>query len=145
MRTNLAMLLFTLLGFCISTNAYCQNYSITITITGFHNNNGKAILYMFNSEAGYPQDRSKAFRISTGIISKNTCSITLTEIPKGTYAIGCFHDENDNGKMDTNLVGIPTEGVGASNNAKGFMGPPKFTDAKFMVENNVAISITVTH
>ena len=52
-------------------------------------------------------------------------------IPGGTYAVACFHDENGNGKMDTGLFGIPTEGVVVSNHAKGFLGPPSFKDAKF--------------
>jgi uncharacterized protein (DUF2141 family) len=42
-----------------------------------------------------------------------------------------FHDENSNGKLDTNFMGIPREGVGASNDAKGHLGPPKFNAAAF--------------
>ena len=56
------------------------------------------------------------------------------QVKPGTYAVSTFHDENSNGKLDTNLLGIPTEGVGASNNAKGHFGPPKFDDAKFRFE-----------
>ena len=41
------------------------------------------------------------------------------------------HDENSNGKLDRNFVGMPKEGVGASNDAKGSFGPPKFADARF--------------
>jgi len=48
----------------------------------------------------------------------------------GTYAVACFHDENKNGVLDTGLFGIPSEGIVSSNHAKGFMGPPKFEDAK---------------
>jgi len=42
-----------------------------------------------------------------------------------------FHDENSNGKLDTNFIGMPKEGVRASNDAKGHMGPPKFEAAAF--------------
>jgi uncharacterized protein (DUF2141 family) len=42
-----------------------------------------------------------------------------------------LHDENDNGKMDTDWMGIPKEGYGATRDAKGIMGPPKFKDAAF--------------
>jgi len=44
-------------------------------------------------------------------------------VAPGRYAVSVFHDENSNGKMDTNFIGIPREGVGASNNAKGHLGP----------------------
>src|SRR6202041_1024433 len=39
--------------------------------------------------------------------------------------------ENKNGKLDTGMFGIPTEGTVVSNHAKGFMGPPSFEKAKF--------------
>ncbi|HEY3500081.1 MAG TPA: DUF2141 domain-containing protein [Polyangiaceae bacterium] len=55
-------------------------------------------------------------------------------IPKGTYGLSAFHDKNDNGKLDTNFFGMPTEDYCASNNARGFMGPPSFEDAKFTYE-----------
>ena len=142
MTKNLIWLFIILIGF---GRVLGQNHQITVTVKGLHNNKGKVILYLFNSEAGYPQDRSKAFKTASAIITNNTCAIVLSEIPAGTYAIGCFHDENDNGKLDTNLLGIPTEGVGASNNAKGSFGPPKFKDAKFMVEKDMAMTITVSH
>jgi uncharacterized protein (DUF2141 family) len=45
--------------------------------------------------------------------------------------VSVVHDENANGKLDTNFVGMPREGVGASNDAKGHMGPPKFNAASF--------------
>jgi len=48
----------------------------------------------------------------------------------------CFHDKNDNGVLDTGPLGVPTEGVVASRNAKGFMGRPRFNDAKFTFAGN---------
>jgi uncharacterized protein (DUF2141 family) len=49
----------------------------------------------------------------------------------GTYGLSAFHDKNGNGRLDTNFLGIPTEDYCASNDARGFMGPPSFEDAKF--------------
>ena len=42
-----------------------------------------------------------------------------------------IHDENDNHKLDTNWIGIPTEGYGTSRDAVGKFGPPSFKDAAF--------------
>jgi uncharacterized protein (DUF2141 family) len=67
----------------------------------------------------------------------------LKDIPPGEYAISAFHDANDNKKMDTNLFGIPKEPIGISNNATGFMGPPKYNDAKFTVNKNTTLAITI--
>ena len=54
-----------------------------------------------------------------------------------------FHDENANGKIDRNFVGIPKEGYGTSNDAKGFMGPPKYEDAKFELTADKKLVINV--
>jgi uncharacterized protein (DUF2141 family) len=124
---------------------HSQHYKITVTIKGLNNNKGKVLLTLYNQEDGYPQDAKKAFRGSSGTINDNTCTVILADIPKGTYAIACFHDENDNGKLDTNFMGIPTEGVGASNNARGVFGPPKYKDAKFELSGDRAMTITVSH
>lgn len=61
----------------------------------------------------------------------------FANLPPGTYSGGAFHDANDNGKLDTNWIGIPKEGVASSNNAKGRMGPPKFKDASFEYKGGV--------
>jgi uncharacterized protein (DUF2141 family) len=53
--------------------------------------------------------------------------------------VACFHDENGNGKLDTGLFGIPTEGVCASNGATGSMGPPRFEDAKVRIAGGPTI------
>jgi len=52
-------------------------------------------------------------------------------IPPGVYGVSAFHDENNNGKLDTNFVGMPIEDYCASREARGTFGPPSFADAKF--------------
>ena len=69
--------------------------------------------------------------------------IVLEEIPEGEYAIAVFHDENTNGKLDTNFLGIPKEQYGFSNHAKGQMKPPKFEDAKFKLTNEQNKFVTI--
>jgi uncharacterized protein (DUF2141 family) len=67
-------------------------------------------------------------------------------VAPGTYAVSVFHDENSNGKLDTNLMGIPREGVGASNGARGHFGPPKFDDAAFHFSGGqLDLKITVNY
>ncbi|MBC3873811.1 DUF2141 domain-containing protein [Undibacterium flavidum] len=55
--------------------------------------------------------------------------VIFKDVPEGTWAAMAFHDENSNEKLDTNNLGIPTEGTGFSKNAKGQYGPPKFASA----------------
>lgn len=52
--------------------------------------------------------------------------LAVGPLPPGKYAIRVFQDLNDNGKVDTNLLGVPTEPFGFSNDAIGTLGPPSF-------------------
>lgn len=64
-------------------------------------------------------------------INKTTALCVFKEIPAGTYGISAFHDEDNDGKLDTNLVGYPTEEYCASNNARNMFSAPSWKDAKF--------------
>jgi len=70
-------------------------------------------------------------------ITNGRAACMFRNVPPGTYAISAFHDANNNGKLDTNLLGMPTEDYCASHNARGFMGPPSFEDAKFTYKGDV--------
>ena len=113
---------------------------ITVVISNFDNNQGKAYVALYNSEGTF---LSKGFEATFSKIENNSCEVTFKAVPNGTYAISMFHDENDNNKMETTLFGIPTEDYGCSNNATGFMGPPKWKDAKFQI-NNESITQHIT-
>ena len=56
------------------------------------------------------------------------------DIPPGTYALAIIHDENMNGKLDTNWLGIPTEGYGFSNDVKALLGVPSLSAASFQYD-----------
>jgi uncharacterized protein (DUF2141 family) len=70
--------------------------------------------------------------------------ISFDSISAGKYAIQFFHDENENQKMDFNLIGIPKEKFGSSHNVKPILGPPKFEKMLFsLTENKKVIMIPV--
>jgi len=59
------------------------------------------------------------------------------DVAKGSYGISAFHDENNNGKLDTNLIGLPSEDYCASRDARSSFGPPRFADAKFSYQGGL--------
>jgi small-conductance mechanosensitive channel len=70
----------------------------------------------------------------------------LVRIPNetpGTYALAVIHDENMNGKLDTNWLGIPIEGYGFSNGAKGLFGAPSFSAARFPYDGRI-LDLTIS-
>ena len=62
--------------------------------------------------------------------------VSFDSIYPGKYAIQFYHDENQNGKLDMNLIGIPKESYGSSNNVKPILGPPKFEKMLFNLTEN---------
>ncbi len=74
---------------------------------------------------------SKEIRSDGQKIESNSLEFAFEGLGEGVYAISLFHDKNDNDKLDSNFIGIPTEPYAFSNNAKGMFGPPSFEDCKF--------------
>lgn len=117
-----------------------ENYDITVIVEGVDNNNGQIFSGLYNTEADFLEKRFKGMRSNIG---NNSCKVIFKDIPAGIYAVSIFHDKNDNGKMDTNVIGIPKEDYACSNDAYGFMGPPKWDDAKFELYENILITLTL--
>lgn len=66
-------------------------------------------------------------------VAANTVTLMLPAPGPGRYGVKLFHDVNGDGKMETNIMGFPTEPVGFSNDAPIRLGPPSFADAAFNV------------
>jgi len=132
MQHLIKIICFFILSTSITMAQEAKGNSVTVTVSNLENNNGKVFISLYNSEDSF---LGKGFKSTFSKIENNSCKVVFKNVPNGTYAISLFHDENDNNKMDTGMFGIPKEDYGCSNNAKGFMGPPKWEDAKFTLTN----------
>jgi len=108
--------------------------TLTVRVTGARNAKGNIIVYLFRDPQGFPTDTSKIFRRQSVSVNSSTLTarVAFKDLPPGTVAVTVLHDENDNGKMDTNFLSIPTEGYGASNDPNK-MRAPTFDEAKFLL------------
>lgn len=120
------------------TNAQKKTYALKVTITNLSSNEGTILFGVYKNKATFLK---KTFKSDVLKIENNTATVVVKNLPEGEYAVSYVHDENDNKKMDTNFIGIPSEDYGCSNNATGFMGPPKYEDAKFLLKENKTITI----
>jgi uncharacterized protein (DUF2141 family) len=116
--------------------------TVMVTVTGFRDNNGQAILNIFNSSVGFPSDFSKVYKSMKGKIVENRITFNV-ELPAGIYAFGCVHDENFNNKMERNMLGLPKEGAGLSNYATG--GYPSYNKAKVNISTNTSLQIKIKY
>jgi uncharacterized protein (DUF2141 family) len=93
--------------------------TLTIEIDGLRNNKGQILLQVYD-------EKHNKVKGAIGSIINEKCVIIIENLKPAKYAFKYFHDENKNDKLDNNWMGLPAEGYGFSNNAKGTFGPPSF-------------------
>jgi uncharacterized protein (DUF2141 family) len=133
MKTTLILLML------LAASKLNAQHKLTIVVDGIEQPTGALFVAVYDS-TGFLQ------RPVYGAIAKangNEVTVTIDSVAAGRYAVSLFHDANDNQKLDTGMFGIPTEKTGFSNNAKGRMGPPKFQDCAFVVDEDTVMYITV--
>jgi uncharacterized protein (DUF2141 family) len=119
---------------------------IHVEVVGLHSDKGQVLCALYSSRDGFPKQSEKALARVSSAITQKQAVCEFSGIASGTYAISAFHDENSNGKLDTKFMGIPREGVGASNGAKGHFGPPKFEAAAFPFSGGrLELKITINY
>ena len=136
-----------LLSILIVCGSFAQSAGaadLTVTVDGVPSAKGTVLLELDDSDAGWD---NKAKPVATAGVKAEKGGVTYTfkNVPPGTYAVGVVHDENDNGKLDTNFLGIPKEGYGFSNNTSA-MRKPTFKESHFDIgEQDVSIVIHLAH
>ena len=112
--------------------------TIRVYVHGVRNGYGDVKCALFTSGDGFPMDPSKAIQRTSGQIQNGQAVCNFIKVlPGDDYAVAVFHDENGNGVLDTNFLGIPKEGVGASNDPSSTFGPPKYEEAKFKYSGGI--------
>lgn len=104
---------------------------LTVIIKGFENDEGNCRFGLDNSEMVYESEDS-VWKGKELAIQNKEVVVTIDSLKYGEYAIRVYQDKNKNDKLDTNILGIPTENYGFSNNASGWFGPPSWDKAKFI-------------
>ncbi len=113
------------------------NISLEMEINNLQSNNGPLYIRILDGN-------QNPVIVGTSPVINYSARISFDSISPGKYAIQFFHDENENQKMDFNLIGIPKEKFGSSNNVKPILGPPKFEKMLFnLTENKKVIMVPV--
>jgi uncharacterized protein (DUF2141 family) len=117
-----------------AANAFSQT-SLEVTVKNIKGKKGSIMIGLFTTE----QDFLKK-AVYGKIVKPDGAEVRVVfeNLPSGVYAVSVIHDENGNGTLDTNALGIPKEGFAFGNNAMGNFGPPAFADAKIELDNTPA-------
>lgn len=131
---------FTLIMILLGGFLWAENLVLEVEATGF---SGDGTAYVLLFEDGQKFNAKCKDCLSKQVeIKNNQINVVFDSLAVNDYAIMIYHDENDNGKMDTNFIGIPKEGVGVSNNTGGI---PSFKKSKLLVEKNTKIKIEMNY
>ena len=109
--------------------------TLIVEVQGITQPKGDLQIGIYNNANGFGQ-KEKVYMGKVVSVNSNTVTVSLPQLPHGTYAICVFHDKNKNGVLDKSFFGIPTEAYGFSNNVRGTLGLPDFDDAKFEFNSN---------
>ena len=102
--------------------------TLTVKVTGLRSEKGKVKVALHASEDTFPTKRKLVYAGLTVPVNGHQATAIFPELPPGDYAVAAFHDEDNDGRLDRNVIGIPTEGTAASRNPKPRMGPPRWKD-----------------
>lgn len=104
--------------------------ALIVDAAGFADARGHAIAKLFE-----PGDNvlEHGRRQSIAGIRDGKARFEFAGLPAGSYAVVVFHDENDNGEIDHNRLGLPSEALGFSNGFRPglFSGLPSFDKLRF--------------
>ncbi|MEJ2103827.1 MAG: DUF2141 domain-containing protein [Ignavibacteriaceae bacterium] len=124
-------LVFNILIFPQTVDSLSGYGRLVVIIKGFENDNGDCRFALDNSKSVYESEDSVWIGKELPIKNKEAV-VTIDSLKYGVYAIRVYQDKNKNNKLDSDILGIPTENYGFSNNASGWFGPPSWDKAKFI-------------
>jgi uncharacterized protein (DUF2141 family) len=131
--------LLTTAGLVFLANFSYSQITLKIEISDLRNNEGKIMLQIFDE---------KETVVSQQIVDINkdkSCRFIAPNLSAGKYAVRFYHDENLNQKMETNMVGKPSEGYGFSNNVTGKFSMPPFKKWIFSLTRDTTIVLKTVY
>jgi uncharacterized protein (DUF2141 family) len=140
--SQLSVLAVSLLFASMWVNSSTFAADIKVEIEGVNTQQSKIYVQLFNGEDNYLNGNALS---ATYIQAKAGLNLVFfTNVPVGEYVVRFYQDENNNGTLDTNLFGMPSEGYGFSNKAKPNYGPVAYQDALFTVTEDPSTQINHT-
>ncbi len=123
--------------FLSSGNAFAGG-DVRVKVSGIGSLVGTIRATLDGSEMAFKND-APTTQTNEIIVTSSEIELLFHNVPAGVYAIKVIHDENDDKKLNQNLLGIPSERYGISNNVMGKFGLPTFNEASFNVSSGETV------
>lgn len=120
---------------------FSQN-TISVHVHNVQSDKGDVNVAVYNSDATF-LSFDEVYTTGTEVAHQGIVKLQIEDLPSGEYALAVFHDENGNGKLDTNWLGIPKEKVAFSKGKMKTFGPPKYRECSFWITSDYEIDISL--
>ena len=125
----------------VSSFADEGKHQLIVKVSGAKPKTGQVFLSLFSSPENYL--KNPAVEKFKPIDNKGQTYFVIDHLASGKYAVSVIYDEDNNGRLNKGFLGIPTELVGFSNNARGAFGPPTFKETSFQLSDKKTIEIVL--
>lgn len=109
-----------------------KTHQVDVVINNISSDNGNVYFALYDSESNF--NSRKPSKVGKSEIIDGVAKVSFSNLEPNIYAITCYHDANNNGKMDFEVNGMPIEDYGMTNNVMTY-GPPQYSDGKFELSN----------
>lgn len=118
---------------------------LVVTIGNIQDGSGQVLVGLFDSEAAFPKQAHQGRSVpAIQRDADGSIKVSFAGLPSGTYAVSAIHDKDMNGKLTTNLLGMPTEPYGFTGPGRGTFGPPAFPEVSFRLpDGGAAVTIQI--
>lgn len=124
-------------GETVEISKNTEGVTVTVQIPNLTSDKGAVVFALYNKETFMKEPLQGV----EGKITNKATEVKFENVIPGEYSIICYHDSNENKKLDFSTSGMPNEDWGMSNNPT-LMGPPSFNSSKFIVENK-SVDLTI--
>lgn len=131
-----------ILSVFIGCYSNAQEHRLSVSIQGTVKSKGKLIIALYRIQDHFPSSKTSFRHLSVHPHAGST-QVVFEELPIDKYAIAAYLDDNNNGKMDKNFFGAPTELYGFSNDARELMSAPSFQKASFHLNKDLKVKFLI--
>lgn len=118
-----------------------SSVTISVVVNELRSDEGTVGISLFDTDEGFPGAFENAVENALVEIVEGRAEYTFEDLEPGTYAVSVLHDENENGELDFNVFGMPSEGYGASRNPDARFSAPSFEESSFEAKGDVELEI----